>query len=68
MLSRPGESWGGYHGHISADILERELPGAGRWTHYASGPPGFVGAMRELLLNWGVDAGSVKFERFDGYE
>ena len=68
VLSRPGDNWGGYRGHISADILDRELPEAARWTHYASGPPGFVGAMRELLVSWGVDANSVKFERFDGYE
>lgn len=68
VLSRAGESWEGHRGHISADILDRELPAPRRWTYHASGPPGFVGAMGELLQTRGVDADNVKFERFDGYE
>lgn len=68
VLSRAGESWEGYRGHVSADILDRELSMPARWTYYASGPPGFVGAMRELLETRGVDGGHVKVERFDGYE
>ncbi len=66
VLSGAGGGWGGYRGHISEDILARELPGSARRTYYVSGPPGFVEAMRELLIITAV--GNVKFERFDGYE
>jgi ferredoxin-NADP reductase len=68
VISSPGEGWGGYRGHVSADILDRELSLPAHWTYYASGPPGFVGAMRELLETRGVGGGHVKVERFDGYE
>ena len=64
VLSHPGDDWAGYRGHVNEEILGRELPSPQRWTYYASGPPGFVGAMREMLASMGIDRENVKIELF----
>ncbi|MFH0917226.1 MAG: FAD-dependent oxidoreductase [bacterium] len=68
VLSRPGARWPGHRGHIDVEILTRELPGPPSWAYYLSGPPSFCESMRELLVGWGIGPGSIKMERFDGYE
>ena len=68
VLSRAGEDWGGYRGHIDERILTAEVPEPRSWLYYLSGPPSMGQAMRELLLGWGIETGSIKVERFDGYE
>ena len=67
VLSRAGEQWTGRRGHISADILDRELPRSPRRTYYVSGPPAFASAMQDLLAAQGVDPDRVTAERFEGY-
>jgi ferredoxin-NADP reductase len=68
VLSHPGAAWPGHRGHIDDGILSRELPDPHRWAYYLSGPPPFVQAMRDLLAHRGIGAGSIKMERFEGYE
>jgi ferredoxin-NADP reductase len=67
VLSQPGEGWAGHRGHVSEEILRLELPAPERWTYYTSGPPGFVGVMREMLATMGIESERVKMERFEGY-
>lgn len=68
VLSRPGADWPGYRGHVDAEILTRELPEPHNWAYYLSGPPSFCESMRGLLGGWGIGSGSIKMERFEGYE
>jgi ferredoxin-NADP reductase len=67
VLSRPGERWQGYRGHLSQDILSRELADPGAWQYFVSGPPAFDQAMQAMLVGWGIEAGRIKLERFEGY-
>jgi ferredoxin-NADP reductase len=68
VLSHPGAGWPGYRGHIDDEILSRELPEPDRWAYYLSGPPSFDQTMWELLAGLSIGAGSIKMERFEGYE
>jgi glycine betaine catabolism B len=68
VLSRAGEGWGGYRGHIDERILGAEVPDPRSWLYYLSGPPSLGQAMRELLLGWGIENGAITVERFEGYE
>ena len=67
VLSRPGESWRGYSGHLDHNILAAELPDPDSWHYFVSGPPSFDQAMQEMLLGWGIEAERIKMERFEGY-
>lgn len=67
VLSQPGESWQGYRGHLDQAILAAQLPDPGSWRYFVSGPPSFDQAMQEMLVGWGIDAGRIKMERFEGY-
>jgi ferredoxin-NADP reductase len=67
VLSQPGEGWQGYRGHLNGEILAAELPEPTSWRYFVSGPPSFDLAMQDLLLRWGIDAASIKMERFEGY-
>jgi ferredoxin-NADP reductase len=68
VISHPGEGWQGHRGHVDRDVLESELSQPQRWTYYLSGPPAFVQSTREQLKAWSVESGSIKAERFEGYE
>jgi Na+-transporting NADH:ubiquinone oxidoreductase subunit NqrF len=66
-LSQPEEGWQGYYGHLDRPILAAELTDPKSWCYFVSGPPSFDDAMEKLLLDWGIDAGNIKMERFQGY-
>jgi ferredoxin-NADP reductase len=68
VISQPGRDWQGYRGHIDREMLDRELLQPRRWAYYLSGPPAFGKSVQEQLIAWGVESGSVKVERFEGYE
>ena len=68
VISQPGEGWQGYRGHIDREVLDREIPQPQHWAYFLSGPPTFAQSMREELLAWGIEPGSVTLERFEGYE
>jgi len=64
VLSRPGDDWPGYRGHITAEIVERELGDPKAWTFYTSGPPPMVEAMRSALDSLGVPKAQQVEEQF----
>ena len=68
IISRPGEQWTGYAGHIDEEVLRREIGSPRGWTFYISGPPTMSQAMNDLVLGWGAGREAVKLEKFDGYE
>jgi ferredoxin-NADP reductase len=68
VISQPGENWQGYRGHVDREVLNRELYRPQRWIYYVSGPPTFGKSIREQLIAWGADSGSIKVELFEGYE
>jgi ferredoxin-NADP reductase len=69
-MSEPEKSargWTGETGFVDDKLLARHIadpPGA---TWYVVGPPGMTAAMRDVLLNLGVDDGAVRVEDFAGY-
>lgn len=67
ILSHADSTWRGHRGHIDADLLGRELCGGEPWVYYASGPPGFVAGMMDMLQGLGVTPSRIRTERFDGY-
>ena len=68
VISQPGDGWTGYSGHIDPEVLTKELPEPQTWMYYLSGPPSLVQTMQQLLVGWGIGTGSIKTERFEGYE
>ena len=67
VLSQAEENWRGYKGHLDQDVMARELPDPSGWQFFVSGPPSFDQAMQEMLVTWGIEAGSIRQERFEGY-
>jgi ferredoxin-NADP reductase len=71
VLSRPSPAWTGRQGHVDGDLVNAELGRAGAltsWLYFLSGPPSLVAALRDVLLANGVGDGSIKAERYLGYE
>lgn len=64
VLSRPGEDWPGYRGHIRAEIVKGELADPGDWTYYVCGPPPMVESMQKLLEELGIARTRVVLEKF----
>lgn len=67
VLSSPSEAWEGHRGYISREIVEAELDDPSAWTHYVSGPPAMVEAMRALLVDLGLTRRQMVLENFEGY-
>ena len=59
--------WGGERGLIDAGMLGRHLPALNGPIYYIAGPPRMVAAMREMLVNGGVDEDDIRTEDFAGY-
>jgi ferredoxin-NADP reductase len=68
VLTEPEEGWMGPRGKLDEKIL-RELAPDPRGVEFfwVSGPPGMVGACRELLGQIGVENKNIRTERFMGY-
>jgi ferredoxin-NADP reductase len=67
VLTEPEEGWTGPRGKLNEKVLRewtRDLQEALFWV---SGPPGMVGACRELLGQIGVENKNIRTERFMGY-
>jgi ferredoxin-NADP reductase len=56
------EGWTGHTGHVDAEMLRG--PAAGAKLAFVCGSNGFVEAASELLLEVGMDPGSVRTERY----
>jgi ferredoxin-NADP reductase len=59
--------WQGEKGFIDAAMLKRHLPSLSGPIYYIAGPPAMVTAMRQMLVNEGVDEDDVRAEDFAGY-
>ena len=55
------------NGYITADLITRETPDLSSAIAYAAGPDPFVRAMRQALLEAGVDPDDIRTEEFPGY-
>jgi ferredoxin-NADP reductase len=68
ILTEPEEGWTGLSGKLDEKILRDLAPDPqGAALFWVSGPPGMVGACRELLGQIGVDSKKIRTERFMGY-
>jgi ferredoxin-NADP reductase len=61
------QSWEGERGFIDAQMLRRHLPALNGPIYYIAGPPRMVTAMRDMLVNAGVDEDDIRTEDFGGY-
>lgn len=59
--------WGGETGFIDAAMLNRHLDTLQGPIFSVAGPPEMVEAMRQMLLNAGVDPDDIRAEEFAGY-
>ena len=67
VITKPTESWKGYGGFITADIVRAELADAGAWTYYVVGPPPMIVAMDKLLGQLEIPKAQTVIESFAGY-
>jgi ferredoxin-NADP reductase len=56
------EDWTGHRGHVDAELLRG--PAAGAQLAFVCGSTGFVETASSLLLELGMEAGSIRTERF----
>jgi ferredoxin-NADP reductase len=63
----PAMKWEGAKGVINKDLLERHVGDLKAPIYYMAGPPGFVTAMRKMLVESGIDEDNIRFEEFPGY-
>lgn len=62
-----GQQWSGETGHINLDMLARYLDDLTAPIYYVAGPPRMVDAMKNLLVDAGVNGDNVRSEGFAGY-
>jgi ferredoxin-NADP reductase len=67
VLTEPEEGWSGPRGKLDEAVLREWTPDPHGALFWVSGPPGMVGACRELLGRIGVDNKNIRTERFMGY-
>ena len=67
VITEPTESWKGYRGFITTDVVRAELPDPSTWTYYVVGPPPMVVAMQKILGELEVPESQTVVENFAGY-
>lgn len=67
VITKPSESWTGYCGFITADIIRAELADPGAWTYYVVGPPPMITAMQKVLAELKIPEAQTVVESFAGY-
>lgn len=67
VITTPTESWTGYAGFITADIIRAELENPRAWTYYVVGPPPMVAAMNRLMSDLEIPQEQMVVESFTGY-
>ncbi len=67
-VTRPGPSWKGITGRISANMLKIYMPDYPKRTFYTSGPQKMVDSMISLLMDLKVPNEHIKQEYFPGYD
>jgi ferredoxin-NADP reductase len=73
-IEQSHRQWSGETGIIGPELLSKYLnaakgsgPGVANAIYYVAGPPGMVGAMRKMLVDWGADEDNIRTEEFAGY-
>lgn len=61
------DDWGGERGRIDADMIRRHVDDLNAPIYYLSGPAGMVKAMRQMLVELGVNEDNIRTEEFSGY-
>lgn len=67
-VTRPGPSWTGITGRISADMIKTHLPDYKDRVFYVSGPTKMVDSSLNLLKEMNVPEAQIKKESFSGYD
>lgn len=67
VVESPAPGWQGDTGFITAALLQKHVGDLAAPVFYVVGPPAMTAAMRELLMNAGVDDDAVHVEDFAGY-
>ena len=67
MITNPTESWKGYGGFITADIIRAELADPAAWTYYVVGPPPMITAMDKVIGQLEIPKAQIVVESFAGY-
>jgi ferredoxin-NADP reductase len=67
VITNPTESWKGYGGFITADIIRAELADPGVWTYYISGPSPMITAMQKVMDQLEIPKAQTVVESFAGY-
>jgi NAD(P)H-flavin reductase len=67
-VTRPGPSWTGITGRISADMIKTHLPDYKDRVFYVSGPTKMVDSSFNLLKEMNVLEAQIKKESFTGYD
>jgi len=67
-VTRPGPSWTGITGRISADMIKTHLPDYKDRVFYVSGPTKMVDSSLNLLKEMNVPEAQIKTESFSGYD
>ena len=66
-MANDGGGWKGKTGHISPEMLSRQLGILRGPIYYIAGPPTMVAATRRTLSEVGVDEDDIRTEEFAGY-
>jgi len=66
-MANDGGGWKGKTGHISPEMLSRQLGILRGPIYYIAGPPTMVAATRRTLTEVGVDEDDIRTEEFAGY-
>jgi ferredoxin-NADP reductase len=61
------KDWDGERGHIDEAMLKRHVSDLSTPIYYLSGPEGMVKAMRQMLVDIGVNEDNIRTEEFTGY-
>jgi len=67
VITNATESWKGYSGFITADVVRAELPDPREWTYYIVGPPPMITAMRKVMEQLEIPKSQTVIESFEGY-
>lgn len=66
-MDKSRQPWEGATGLLTAETLRKNLPEVNGPIYYIAGPPAMVAAMRQTLVDAGVDEDDIRTEDFAGY-
>lgn len=67
VITKPSESWKGYSGFITADIVRAELADPHSYEFYMVGPPAMIDAMWKVVKQLEIPGPQILVEGFTGY-